>query len=235
MAEGENGLTVQVYEERLKQLAGEKGRGKDSQVRALMQTVELAYHGGLDLTKHKHGDGRDDALKYAEMYVNTQAGAQVFDSKLDSHQKTASCFRACIKVGGKSGLGQGEPLSGMGQLLDIRRQIAKKQGNKAVDDAANTLLRWARLQGNANRAFGEEELREIARKKVPDIKTAAEIISGARGVLQKLAKGLAANGNASDQSQEVQDAIGNLTTRLVNIAKEKANGSQGVVPPTPAP
>lgn len=236
-AQNANALGLDALKDTIRTIAREKGRGRDGQVRTYMNVVEAAYHGCIDTIKDKHGQGRDDAVMLAELYVQEQAGVVMFDAKLDTHQKTASCFRACIKVGSKTALGPGEPLAGMGELLNIRRKIIAKGGNKRVDDAANTLLRWARAQQKANVPFSTAELEQIVLKKNPDIKSGEDILNDVRKKLLKLRKG--DNNGAHDESPEVVEAISNLTKRLTNIAKERAeerdnNNLGGGLPTTPS-
>lgn len=209
-------------------LGKQAGLGKDTQIKMLMKLVEGGYHMAVDLDKNKHGTEVDDAQKLAEAYVRGQTGATVFDAKAPNQRKTISCFRTCIKLGQWPKGGTGEPLATMNNLMTLRQNLRKDPATaKKLDDAANTLLKYARVQLKRDQLVGTDELQAMCFRKDPELRTAEEIVEAARDGLTKLYQGKAASNTALDNSTEVKNAIDSLTQRLKDIAGAKRSGPMG--------
>lgn len=124
-----------------------KAKGVDTLVQFGLLCANAAYDGYIDLTKHKHGDNMDDAVRlYAEFEKGTSK-ASIFDHKSASGKVQAAKLRTCIKLGGSTRFGTGEPIATMNTLMDIRRKLrADPRTRTKLDDAYATLLRYARFQ-----------------------------------------------------------------------------------------
>lgn len=203
-------------------LGSEAGKGKDTQVRFFMKIVEAAYQNAIDLTENKHGQDIDDATALTNAYVAAQGTATIFDAKAPNQRKAVSCARTCIKLGQWPKGGSGEPLATVGNLMTMRQNFRKDPAKaKLLDDAANTLLRYARKQMRQDTLIDSNGLSELCFKKQPDARSAEEIIASARKSLNDLISGKAAKGTAQDVSPKVKAAAQALTDRLTEIAKAK--------------
>lgn len=219
-------ITLEQITADMNALGTEAGRGKDTQVKALLRVTEGAYYGALDLNSNKHGHSTDDATKLAEAYYKAQTGAVVFDSKANSQSKLISCFRTMIRAGTWGKGGAGEPLATINNLMNERLKMRKDPTLvKQLDDAANTLLKYARAQLKRNTLIPQSELRDFCFRKQPEPRTAEDILEAARKQLQALYEGKAANGSAQDRSPHVKKAIDTLTDRLTEVAVEKGGGN----------
>jgi hypothetical protein len=206
-----------------KQLGEETGKGKDTQVKFLIKAVEGAYHNAIDLVANKHGHEVDDVTKLAEIYVKAQQGSVIFDAKAPNQRKLVSCLRTCVKLGQWPKGGLGEPLATMNNLITMRQKMRTNPAEaKRLDDAANTLLKYARRQIRLDQIVPDAELKEMCFKPVSGQRTAEEIIESARNQLQKLLEGKAAGGTALDQSPLIRAAKNSLTQRLTEIAQARA-------------
>jgi len=204
-------------------LGSDTGKGRDTQIKMLMKLVEGAYHNAIDTDKSKHGADVDDAQKLAETYVKAQGAATVFDAKAPNQRKLISCFRTCIKLGMWPKGGMGEPLATMNNLISMRQALRKNPADaKKLDDAANTLLKYARAQLRSDQLLDDAQLREFCFRKGVELRTAEEIIEAARKSLRQLYEGKASHNTASDNSKHIANAIESLTKRL----KENA-GARG--------
>lgn len=214
------------------QLGEEAGRGKDTQIKFLLKSVEGGYHNALDLNANKHGTDVDDATKLAEAYVKAQQHTTVFDAKAPNQRKLISTVRTSIKLGGWPKGGNGEPLATVNNLMTIRQNLKKIPGEaKKLDDAANTLLKYARTQLKRDTLIDDAELKEFCYKPSKDYATAEDIIEGMEKQLGKLLDGTASHSTAQDNSKEVRDARQFLRNRLAAIAKARG-AAQG---PNPVP
>lgn len=201
-------------------LGAEAGKGKDTQVKFLLKAVEGGYHNALDMNPSKHGTDVDDATKLTEIYVKAQTGATIFDAKAPNQRKTISCIRTCIKLGGWPKGGNGEPLATVNNLITERQRLRKIPTEaKKLDDAANTLLKYARTQLKRDQLIDDAELKTFCYKPTPDLPTAEDIIERTVKQLDKLIDGSAAHSTAQDNSKEVRDARHALRQRLASIAK----------------
>lgn len=218
-----NVMTMADMEAVADQLGAEHGKGKDTQVKFLLKMIEGGYHNVLDVTnKNKHGTGIDDAEYFAERYVKAQRSAVVFDAKADNQQKLMSCLRTGIKLGAWPKGGNGEPLATVNNLMNMRQNLKKVPGEaKKLDDAANTLLRYARQQIRQDTLIDEDQLESFCMRKQADLLTAEDHIERIRRSLRGLYDGKASNNTACDNSKHVKDAISSLTKRLEEIAQNR--------------
>jgi hypothetical protein len=212
-------------------LGAEAGKGKDTQIKFLLKAVEGGYHNALDLAGNKHGTDVDDATKLAETYVKAQQGAVVFDAKAPNQRKLISTVRTSIKLGSWPKGGNGEPLATVNNLMTIRQNMKKIPAEaKKLDDAANTLLKYARAQLKRDQLIDDAELKEFCYKPGKDLATAEELIERMAKQLDKLVDGSASQSTAQDNSAEIRNARQALRQRLVAIAKArgaaKGNGAQ---------
>jgi hypothetical protein len=212
-------------------LGAEAGKGKDTQIKFLLKAVEGGYHNALDLAGNKHGTDVDDATKLAETYVKAQQGAVVFDAKAPNQRKLISTIRTGIKLGSWPKGGNGEPLATVNNLMTIRQNLKKIPAEaKKLDDAANTLMKYARTQLKRDQLIDDAELKEFCYKPGKDLATAEELIERMAKQLDKLVDGSASQSTAQDNSPEIRNARQALRQRLVAIAKArglaKGNGAQ---------
>lgn len=209
-------------------LGADAGKGKDTQIKFLLKMVEGGYHGVLDTASNKHGTDVDDATKLAEEYVKSQQGAVIFDAKAPNQRKLISCLRTGIKLGGWPKGGNGEPLATVNNLMSTRQQLRRNPAvAKKLDDAANTLLKYARAQLKRDTLIDDEdELKEFCFKGDKELATAEELIEKMAKQLDKLIAGEASQNTAQDNSPEVRAAKDALRKRLAAIAtaRGKAKG-----------
>jgi len=216
-----NVLTAQDLMAVASELGAEAGKGTDTQIKFMLKVVEGGYHNAIDLKPNKHGRGVDDAEKLAEAYYKARTGANIFDAKADNQRKLVSCLRTGIKLGMWPKGGNGEPLATVNALMNIRQKLRQVPAEaKRLQDATNTLLKYAREQLRRDTLIDEEELRGFCFK--PNGKepaTAEEVLENIRKQLDKLVKGN--NHGVRDTSAEVIAARGELQKRLSAIAKAK--------------
>lgn len=213
-----------------KQLGAETGMGKDTQVKMLLKIAEAAYHGAIDGDMNKYGTSVDDSVKLAEAYVKAQGSATMFDAKAPNQRVLVSKFRKMREVGQWAKGGVGEPLGTINNLMTIRQKLrADPATAKKLDDAANTLLRYARAQTKRDDLIPQDELPAFCFRKGVELSTAEEIIEAQRNGLRKLKEGKAAQNTAQDASPEIDIAIAALTKRLKDIAVQRGQG--GTVKP----
>lgn len=210
-----------------KELGEQAGKGQDTQVKFLLKAVEGGYHNAIDLKGHKHGRDIDDATKLAEAYVKARNGSVVFDAKAANQQKLISTLRTSIKLGQWPKGGNGEPLQTVNILMTMRQRLRQNPAEaKKLDDAANTLLKYARAQLKKDVLLSDEELKQLCYKPTPaDAPTAEERIEAQRKALDKLIKGFP--DGAQDNSSDIILARDSLTRRLIAIAKAKGAAKQG--------
>jgi len=222
-----NTITFQDLMDTAAQLGSEAGKGKDTQIKFLLKGVEGGYHNVLDLSANKHGTDVDDATKLSEAYVKAQQGAVVFDAKAPNQRKLVSTVRTTIKLGSWPKGGNGEPMATVNNLMTIRQNLRRIPAEaKKLDDAANTLLKYARAQLKRDTLIDEAELKEFCYKPGKNLPTAEDIIEGMVKQLDKVIDGSAAQGTAQDNSAEVRSARNDLRKRLSAIAtaRGKAKG-----------
>lgn len=221
-----NKPTLDDYKVKARELGEQCGKGKDTQVKFLLSCMEGGYYGGVDLVPGRHGVDRDDATVLAEEYVKAQGTATVFDSKSPNQRKLISTLRTAIKLGGYTKGGQGEPLATVGQLMSERQKLRKDPVQaKKLDDAANTLLKFAREQLKRDTMIDPDEFKQFLYKPGKETPTAEEVVESMRNSLQKLVNGR--KDGVQDNSTEIRDAVQALTKRLTAIAKAKGAQKPG--------
>ena len=222
------------------ELGKQAGLGKDTQIKFDLKVAEAAFHGKIDLDSSKHGKDIDDATKLTEAYVKAQASALVFDAKAPNQRKSISCTRKLIQFGMWVKGGSGEPLASLNAFVVARQKLrADPLNSKKLDDAHNSVLRYARAQVKHNQLIGPSEFNSFIFKKQTEIATVEDILAGIRKQAQALLDGKAAHGTASDNSDEVQAIKKACTQRLADLAVAKGGGkhaaSNGVSVPNHAP
>lgn len=217
-----------------KQLGEEAGKGKDTQIKFAMKVIEAAYLGVLDLDPNKHGTDKRDGIVLAQAYVTAQQGAVIFDAKADAGRKLISNLDKCIKLGSNPKWGAGQPLQNVNDLMTFR-QTEKKAGKK-VDDAFNTLMRYATQQLKKDTLIVDDELKSFVYKRQPGQRTAEDVLDSIRKTLNNLKAGKIANCPDRDTSSEVIEAVRLMTKRLTAIANAKGgnNPAQAAHPPQAA-
>jgi hypothetical protein len=218
-----NAMTFEVVRAAAVELGEMAGKGKDTQIKMLLKVVEGAFHGSVDLQENKHGTEIDDCTKLAEDYVTAQSKAVVFDHRAANQRKLISTFRTCTKLGQWPKGGNGEPLGTVNNLITMRQKLRAIPGEiKKLDDAANTLMRYARAQLKRDQLVNDDELKTFCYKKDSTLQAPEQIIEDCRKQLIALKDGKAASGTAQDSSQDVKDAINSLTERLKKIAEKRS-------------
>lgn len=212
-------------------LGADAGKGKDTQVKFLLKTVEGGYHNVLDLASNKHGTDVDDATKLAETYVKAQQGAVIFDAKAPNQRKLISCLRTGIKLGSWPKGGNGEPIATVNNLMAMRQNLRKIPAEaKKLDDAANTLLKYARAQLKRDSLIDDAGLKEFCYKPSADLATPEDILNSIQKKLSALIDGSAASGTAQDNTAEVRAARHSIQQRLAAIAKGRAPAPHAAAP-----
>ena len=214
------------------------GKGRNTQIQFHLAMVDAAYAGTIDLTTNRHGPDRDDALVLSEAYVRAQNTATIFDPKAPNQRKATSLVRTCIKLGHfrATNGGPGEPVRTVNDLMGEWRKIRNGSDAKLakrLDDATNTLMRYARAQLKDDRLIPSSRFREFMLRKDRELPDAEELVARARDALQALIGGKAADGTAKDDSQEVTNAHQWLTVRLARIAEERGLDDAAQPPTTP--
>lgn len=200
-------------------LGVEAGKGKDTQIRFMLSMVDGAYLNAIDLTPNKHGMDIDDAAKLTQEYVTAQQKSVIFDSKAPNQRVAIAKTRTCIKLGGWTKGGNGEPKATVNNLMSMRQKLRQNPLEaKKLDDAANTLLRYARMQLKRDTLIDGDELKEFCYKKQNNLSTAEEIVESITKQLDKLIDGTAASNTAQDNSPEIIAARHSLRQRLSAIA-----------------
>jgi len=138
-----NKPTFEQLMNRAVELGTVAGKGKDTQVQFALSVFEAAYHGLIDLTENKHGQGVDDAQKLTEAYVMAQGSATVFDAKASNQRKSTSWTRTYIKAGMWPKGGTGEPLYTANTMVNIRQKLRSDPANaKKLCDANEAFLKF---------------------------------------------------------------------------------------------
>ena len=223
-----NKITFDDLQQIAKDLGLQAGQGKDTQVKFLLKMVEGGYHAALDTNPNKHGTGIDDATKLAELYVKARQGAVVFDAKADNQRKLISCLRTGIKLGSWPKGGQGEPLATVNNLMTKRQKLRQNPAEaKKLDDAANTLLKYARAQLKQDQLIQDNELADFCYREQPGLKTAEQILEGMVKQLDKLISGAAASNTVQDNDPSIVAARHSLRQRLSAIATARGKSQPG--------
>lgn len=197
------------------------GKGKDTLVQFGILAVNAAYDGVLDLTKDKHGSGCDDAVHAYREYSAAMAGATIFDHKSPSGKVQAAKLRSCIRLGSWTRGGPGEPIATMNKLLSIRDKLRKDPVQvKLLDDAYNTLLRYARYQVKQNGAIDDEALlRVFCIKPAAQQATLEEYLQSVIKRVDDLRAGRAAGGSLQHTSAVLDRVVSSLKMEITDLRK----------------
>lgn len=221
-----NKITFDSIRADMRELGAQAGQGVDTQVKALLRAVEGSYHAALDLSPNKHGTEIDDATLLAEDYVKARNGSVVFDAKAPNQRKLVSTIRTSIKLGSWTKGGNGEPIATVQNLMTMRNNLKKIPAEATkLNDAANTLLNYARTQLKRDTLIEDDELKTFCYKKPQEFATAEDIIERCAKQLESLANGKAAHGTAQNNGKNVTDAARALRKELAAIAT--ARGQSG--------
>lgn len=213
-----NSVTFDALKQMAADLGQQAGQGKDTQIKFHLKLVEAAFQGNIDLTENKHGD-KDDATVLVEAYVKAQSGATVFDAKAPNQRKSISLARTCIKLGQWPKGGPGEPLQTVNNLMTTRNALRKKPDMaKKLDDATNSLMRYARAQLKSDTLIDTAELQSFCMKKEPATRDGEDILKSVQKVLTDLVNGKASHGTVQDNTPEVKSALAMIRQRLGDIA-----------------
>jgi hypothetical protein len=201
-----------------RELGEQSGKGRDTQIKFLLKAVEGGYHQALDLTPNKHGADIDDATALAKAYVEAQQGAVVFDAKAMNQRKLISCLRTSIKLGSWPAGGPGEPLATVNTLMSKRLHYRRVPDTASiVDDAANTLLKFARVQLKRDSVIPEDELDPFCFKPLASEGSLEKVLEGLVSKLDKLIDG---EGRIQCDSANVVRARASLRKELARIKGE---------------
>lgn len=219
---GTNGITVDAALAKMDELGAINANGSESRVRASMVVLECAFHGNLDQTKNKHGDGIDDAMLLAKRYSDACVKNAVFDAKADRCRTMASKFRVLVKAAHWSKGGPGEPLATANKFL-AKRLKYKKEGRKGLEDAQVGLLAMLRAQIKPGRGtvMDDAEVDTYCFKKGKEASTLEDFWIAIRKKGQQALKGKLPNCQELDDSAEAQALIALCNKRLTNIAKAR--------------
>lgn len=217
---GGNALTLAQMLVIATDLGAQEALGKDGQVKFDLKVAEAAYVGAVDLQKDKHGDGIDDSTQLAAAYVKGRNSAVIFDHKEAKQRKLCSNVRTMIKLGSSPKFGVGEPISTLNALMTMRQNL-RRTANKGLklDDAHNTLMRFAREQLKRDTLFAGDELQAFCVKPDSEPRTADEVIRSILNTAVKLKSGKLANCSDVDTSPEINAIITSCNKRLTAIAK----------------
>src|SRR5260221_7836825 len=142
-----NAITLTQLKQTAFECGGDKGKGDDAQIKFGLQVVAAAYQGTIDLDRNKHGTDIDDATVLAQEYFRGRTGSTVFDAKAGNQRKLIACTRTLSRLGAWPKGGNGEPIATVNDLMTHRQNIRKDPTKaKKLDDAFNTLMRYARSQ-----------------------------------------------------------------------------------------
>lgn len=197
------------------------GKGKDTLVQFGILAVNGAYDGFLDLTKDKHGAGVDDAAHAYREYSHAMAKGTIFDHKSPSGKVQSAKLRSCIRLGSWTRGGPGEPIATMNRLMGMRDKMRKDPVQvKTLDDAYNTLLRFARYQVKQNGAVDDENLLRIFCIKPPaEQTTLEEYLQGIVKKVDDLHAGRAMGGSLQHTSVVIRNVISALKMEISDLRK----------------
>ena len=222
MTNGKNDFRFDDLVGKMKELGEQAGKGRDTQIKFGLLVVNAAYDGTIDDVKNKHGKGVDDITKLCSEYARAQATHTMFDAKSASSRVQMAKANTCRKLGAWTRGGPGEPIATVDKLLAMRDTLRRNPDNaKKLDDAYNTLLRYARFQlkpANVSTLVTDEDLlRSFCFKPINDTKTHEEVLQGIIKTLEDVRAGRAASGTVQDGCVQVQDAVAGLKARLSEL------------------
>jgi hypothetical protein len=201
-------------------LGEQAGLGRDVQVKFDLKVFEAAYTGALSLTRDKNGI--DDAVRLAEAYFRGRNKSVIFDHTEPKQRKLAATVRTMIKLGSCPKWGHNEPMHTMNALLTLRQSL-RKVANKGrrLDDAHNTLMRFAREQLKRDTAIPTDELEAFCFRPESEPRTAVDWLRAVCTQASALRIGKLSNCSDVDNSPEVNAIIAACNKRLADIASGK--------------
>lgn len=204
------------------ELGQAKARGVDTLVQFGLMCVNAAYDGKIDLTKNKHGDGLDDAVRLYTEFEKGRSKAAIFDHKSASGKVQAAKLRTCVKLGGWTRGGTGEPIATVNKLMAIRDKLrATPVLRTQLDDAYATLLRFARCQLKLTAVIDDADvLRGFCLKKEARGPTTQEYVAATLKRLDDLRAGKAAGGTLRRSSANIVNAISALRAECSDLELE---------------
>lgn len=161
-------------------------QGEDVQIKFALTLTNAADAGTIDLTPNKHGTGIDDAMKLSEAYARGRNRTVIFNHKETKQRKLGSTSRLMIRIGGCPKF---STRAAINDLLVIRQAIRKKDksvklsdgttlqlpdGAAKLDDAFNTLCRWARAQLKLDAIMTPQEMLPFCFRNSSEPQTAQE-------------------------------------------------------------
>lgn len=218
---GKNDTRLDDLLGKARELGVAAGKGRDTLVQFGILAVNAAYDGVIDLTKDKHGNGNDDAVRFYSEYAKALATSTVFDHKTASGKVQAAKVRSCIRLGSWTRGGPGEPIGTMNKLFAERDRIRRdpKQVG-SLDDAYNTLLRFARFQVKQNGVIDDAQLlRQFCLKPATQQKTLEEHLGVILKNLEDVRSGRAGGGTIQHTSPIFENALGLLRDDIQKIRK----------------
>lgn len=227
-----NAPSFESLRDTARDLGTQRGQGKDTQIKFALKIIEAGYLGALDLDPNKHGTGVRDGQVLAEDYMKAANAAVIFDAKADNVRKLVANLDKCIKLGSNPKWGAGQPLSNVNDLMTFRQ--SEKKAGKKVDDAFNTLMRYATQQLKSDHLIIDDALKSFVYKREAAMRSAEDVLDGVRKTLTNLKAGKISHCPDLDNSKEVKDAINLLTARLTAIAKAKGAAAGNTAAPAAA-
>lgn len=219
VAHGVNDTRFDDLMAKAKELGIAAGQGKDTLVKFATLVVNSAYDGVLDTIKHKHGDTVDDAVKVYTEYSRAMVSATVFDHKTPSGKVQSAKMRTMVRLGKWTRGGPGEPIRVMNLLLAMRDKMRRTPGEaKLLDDAYNTLLRFARFQIKQTSVCDDPAaLRAFCMKGVSPTKTLEDYIEGVAKRLGDLKEGRAERNTLQHSSPTIVNVITALRNEVQTL------------------
>lgn len=206
--------------ETAKEFGEQAARGTDVQIKFDLSVFEAAYLGTIDTTPNKHGDGIDDATKLAEMYAKGRNSTVIFDHKELKQRKLCATTRLMVKLGGSPKWGGGEPMQTVNNLMSMRQNLRRTpiKGRK-MDDAHNTLMRFARQQLKSDLLIPDDQLRAFCFKPDPEARSVEDWLNKIVKDAAKIQAGKLANCHEADTSPEIATIVSAAKKRLSALAK----------------
>lgn len=222
-----NTPTLEDLKKHAFECGADSAKGGDAQIKFGLQIVAAAYHGTINLDRNRHGMDIDDCTVLSGEYFKGRSGNAVFDAKAGNQRKLIACARTLTKLGGWTKGGMGEPIATTNNLM-THRQTLRKDPTKAkkLDDAFNTLMRFARQQIRADQLITADRFDEFCYRKQNDPASLEDHLDAIRKKALDLKNGKASNGTVQDKSPEINDIINACTKRLTALAQGKAKSGK---------
>ncbi len=204
------------------QFGMEEAKGKDVQIKFDLTLVQAAHAGVIDRTKDKHGDGIDDAVKLSAAYFTGRNKTVIFDHKEPRQRKLASTSRKLIELGGSAKYGVNEPMTAVNTLITLWQKLrANPSKGQKLDDAHNTLMRFARDQLKRDTIIPDGDLARFCYKPVTETRSAEDWFRSVIKQANQLKTGKLSNCPELDNSAELQTIAKAANAWLSRTAKER--------------